>query len=305
MGRAVWDCVLSRFPVALALTLGLWGLQPSLPLWAQTPGVSEPVDPAVYLDEYDNLEVHPEGLYLLRREGARVTATFTSVGSAVKYAARQKPEVLFTVPIGFRPQEQETREVDGWPLSDGVLDPAILIPVRFRVQVAPTGEVRYLDGPELEEVGHLAYVMVATWTPPDFLGRYDDQAAHHGGAYSLRRTGSQVTAQLRTTRSPVQHFARQAPEVLFTVPAGYRPAHEVQVEVTALQPVDEAGTFRAELPATRSFRLKVAPNGEVRYVDDAGVDEVGYLAYEAEVMAHNRPVSLPAASRTGRGCGPV
>ncbi|MCY3658821.1 MAG: hypothetical protein OXG36_07350 [Caldilineaceae bacterium] len=218
----------------------------------------------------------------------------------MNYTARQNQEPLFTIPIGFRPREAETREVDGWPILDGVLDPAVLIPVRFKVQVAPTGEVQYLDGPELEEVGHLAYVIVTSWVTPDVQGRYDDQAAHHEGGYSLRRTGSLVAAHLRTTRSPVQHYARQAPEVLFTLPAGYRPSQEVQLEVNGLRSVNEAGAFQAELPEARSFRVQVAPNGEVRYVDDAGVDEIGYLAYEMEVSWYtdDPPLPQPPAAKT-------
>ena len=293
MGKSEFACSLSRWLAALAVALSFWGLLLSDPIRAQSQWMPTAVDSAVHSDEYDNLEVHPEGQYLLRREGTQVTATFTSIGSAVNYAARQNQEPLFTVPIGFRPREAETREVDGWPILDGVLDPAVLIPVRFKVQVAPTGEVQYLDGPELEEVGHLAYVIVTSWVTPDVQGRYDDQAAHHEGVFSLRRTGSLVAAHLRTTRSPVQHYARQAPEVLFTVPAGYRPSQEVQLEVNGLRSVNEAGTFQAELPEARSFRVQVAPNGEVRYVDDTGVDEIGYLAYEMEVSWYTDDAPLP------------
>ena len=64
------------------------------------------------------------------------------------------------------------------------------------------------------------------------------------------------------------------------LPAGFRPAHRVQMEVTALHPVDEAGTALPEAAATSAFRVQVNPDGTVRYVDDPGVDEVGYLAYE-------------------------
>jgi len=45
--------------------------------------------------------------------------------------------------------------------------------------------------------------------------------------------------------------------------------------------VDVAGEPLDEAPVTEVFRVQVAPEGAVRYVDDAGVDEVGYLAYTA------------------------
>ena len=270
----------SRVLCALGLALGLWGVLPCAPARAQTAAAPEPVPLAVHQDDYDNLEVHAQGLFHLLREGRQVTATFTSAASAVQHAARQQPQVLFTVPLGFRPTAEVVRGVEGWPVIEGLPDPAVLFPTRFRVRVAPNGAVRYLDGPELDEVGHLAYMLTATWSTTDVLGHYDDVEAHHEGTYALQRQGSLVTVQLRTTRSPVQHHARQVPTVLFTVPAGFRPAHRVQLEVTALDPVDEAGTALPEAAATSSFRVQVDPDGTVRYVDDAGVNEVGYLAYE-------------------------
>ena len=269
----------SRGLCALGLVLGLWGILPCAPARAQT-AAAEPVPLAVHQDDYDNLEVHAQGLLHLLREGRQVTATFTSAASAVQHAARQQPQVLFTVPPGFRPTAEVVRSVEGWPVIEGLPDPAVLLPTRFRVRVAPNGAVRYLDGPELDEVGHLAYMLTATWTTTDVLGHYDDVEAHHEGTYALQRQGSLVTVQLRTTRSPVQHHARQAPTVLFTVPAGFRPAHRVQLEVTALHPVDEAGTELPEAASPSAFRVQVDPDGRVRYVDDPGVDEVGYLAYE-------------------------
>ena len=163
--------------------------------------------------------------------------------------------------MGFRPTAEVNWGVEGWPVTDGVPDPEVQIPVRFRLQVAPSGTVRYLNGPELDDVGHLAYMLTATWTTTDVLGPYDDPAAHHGGAYVLQRTGSQVSAQIRTTRSPVQHYARQKPQVLFIVPAGFRPARRVKREVTALRAVDAQGRALVEPPVTQSFRVQVDPDG--------------------------------------------
>ena len=267
-------CVLGVVP-------GFWGLLLFSPAWAQTPETPDPVPWAVHQDEYDNLKVHAEGRYHLRRAGTQVTATFTSVGSAVQYATRQQPQVLFTVPVGFRPVASEIREAEGWPVEAGQRRPDVQIPVRFRVQVASNGEVRYLDGPELDEVGHLAYTLTLGWHTNGTTGLYRDQGAHREGNFALQRTEQTVTLHLGTVRSPVQHFARQAPVDLFTVPEGYRPTEIVFLEVTALRPVDVGGGPLDEPPVTEVFRVQVMPEGAVRYVDDAGVDEVGYLAYTA------------------------
>lgn len=267
-------CVLGMVP-------GVWGLLLFSPAWAQAPEPPDPVSWAVHQDEYDNLEVHAGGGYHLRRAGTQVTATFSSVGSAVQYATRQQPQALFTVPVGYRPAESEIREVEGWPVEAGQRRFEVQIPVRFRVQVASNGEVRYLDGPELDEVGHLAYTLTLGWRTNGTTGRYRDQEAHHDGNFALQRTGQAVTLHLGTVRSPVQHFARQAPADLFTVPDGYRPTETVFLEVTALRPVDVDGELLDQPPVTEVFRVQVTPEGAVRYVDDAGVDEVGYLAYTA------------------------
>ena len=81
-----------------------------------------------------------------------MTDTFSSAGWVVQYTARAQQELLFTVRVGFRPQKVKVRAVEGRPVADGITDPAALIPVRFRVQIAPSDAVRDIDGPELDEV---------------------------------------------------------------------------------------------------------------------------------------------------------
>ena len=152
-------------------------------------------------------------------------------------------------------------------------------------------------------------------------GTFDHPEEHWGGRYTLIRTGPTVTATFSTTRSPVQHYARQAPTVLFTLPAGYRPGTPVvwEVEGFPVQSDGDPGTS----PEPRRFRLQVGPAGTVRYVDDAGVDGVGYLRYtvtlawpaagtEPQVCARTPAVrdallaalTSPSASAT-RDCGTV
>ena len=113
---------------------------------------------------YANLEVHQGGRYRLRRRGNRVEAELVSTSSAVQHAARQSPQVLFTLPPAFRPPFPVLRRVVGQPvLADGSPDPASPDPRPFRLQIAPDGAVRYLDHPDVAELGYLAYSLHLSW----------------------------------------------------------------------------------------------------------------------------------------------
>ena len=110
--------------------------------------------------------------------------------------------------------------------------------------------------------------------PPSAIeatGPYDNLAENHNGVFHLRREGNAVYAIFRTDRSPVQFLARDQPEVLLTVPEGFRPVLPVIWEVSAL-PVRTDGTPRPDQPERRVFRMRVDTAGQVRYVDDAGVE---------------------------------
>ena len=111
------------------------------------------------------------------------------------------------------------------------------------------------------------------------MGPYRNLAENHNGAFHLRREGNAVYATFRTDRSPVQFLARDQPETLLTVPAGFRPAVDVTWEVSA-RPVRTDGTPHPAQPEHRVFRMRVDTAGRVRYVDDPGVDGAGYLGYD-------------------------
>ncbi|MCY3661071.1 MAG: hypothetical protein OXG36_18865, partial [Caldilineaceae bacterium] len=117
--------------------------------------------------------------------------------------------------------------------------------------------------------------------PPavEATGPYRNLAENHNGTFHLRREGNAVYATFRTDRSPVRFLARDQPEVLFTVPEGFRPVLPVTWEVSA-RPVRTDGTPRPDQPGRRVFRMQVDTAGQVRYVDDAGVDGVGHLGYD-------------------------
>ena len=106
---------------------------------------------------YANLEVHRGGSYRLQRRGDLVEATLVTSSSAVQFAARQQPQVLFTVPPAYRPPFPVQRRGVGQPgRADGSPDPARPEPRPFRLQIAP-------DGADVEGVGYLAYRLHLTW----------------------------------------------------------------------------------------------------------------------------------------------
>ena len=117
-------------------------------------------------------------------------------------------------------------------------------------------------------------------SPPgtEATGPYRNLAENHAGAFHLTREEGVVYATFQTDRSPVQFLARDQPEVLFTVPEGFRPVLPVTWEVSA-EPVLSDGTPHPDQPDRRVFRMQVDTAGQVRYLDDAGVDGVGYLQY--------------------------
>ena len=117
--------------------------------------------------------------------------------------------------------------------------------------------------------------------PPaaETTGPYRNPAENHAGAFHLKREGGVVYATFRTDRSPVQFLARDRPEALLTVPAGFRPAVDITWEVSA-RPVQPDGAPHPDHPDSRVFRMRVDTAGQVRYLDDPGVDGVGHLGYQ-------------------------
>ncbi len=117
-----------------------------------------------------------------------------------------------------------------------------------------------------------------TASPRIFVGEYHNLEAHREGRVRLEVQGNAVYAALQTVRSPVQYFARQQPDVLFTIPEGFRPAVPITWEVNG-QYVGADGQLDPGRRDLQVFRLRADTEGRVRYVDDRGVDDVGYLRY--------------------------
>ena len=113
---------------------------------------------------YTDLEAHHNGSYRLQRRGDFVEATFMTTRSPVQAGAQPPGQALFTLPPAFRPPFLVLRRVVGQPVrADGSLDPANPDPRPFRLQLAPDGAVRYLDHPEVADLGYLAYSLHLAW----------------------------------------------------------------------------------------------------------------------------------------------
>ena len=115
--------------------------------------------------------------------------------------------------------------------------------------------------------------------PFEAQGSFSNPEANQESNYRLQRTGPTVTAVIASSLSPVQHFARQDPTVLFTVPDGLRPDIPVTWEVEA-QHLLEDGTPHPTRPGPLRFRMRATPDGAVSYLDDSGVDGVGFLQFK-------------------------
>lgn len=134
-------------------------------------------------------------------------------------------------------------------------------------------------------------------------GTYANQSVHHQGTWQLTRTGNWVTAILGSVCSPVQYHARQQPTVLFTVPPGFRPRQAMTVTVADAWPVDDQCQSLA-VPS-RAFGLHVDTDGAVRYLDDARLDGVGYLAYTLTTAWWTEDAACGAGALHGRTQGVV
>ena len=178
-GNIISDIAFREFTLATLERVHSWdqahrtrlGVRWDTPAPAPAPTLPDPDPVVVHYAPYADIERHVQGQYHLTRVGSQVTATFTSAGSAVEAGT-----VLLTLPPRFRPATLESREVEGWPVAEGVLGtgaqarflrylrPEVLQPTQFRLQVAPSGEVRYLNGPVWGDGGPLAYMLTTTWT---------------------------------------------------------------------------------------------------------------------------------------------
>ena len=108
-------------------------------------------------------------------------------------------------------------------------------------------------------------------------GDFRNLVTNPDGRWSVGKSGTTVTANFSSPRSPVQYHARQNPQPQFVLPEGFRPTATVTHTVTGSQ-VDENRKPVPHAPAV-AFDLTIGTNGEMRYVNNSKVDHLGYVNY--------------------------
>lgn len=101
------------------------------------------------------------------------------------------------------------------------------------------------------------------------------------GRWTVWKSGKTVTAIFNSPRSPVQYYARQNPQPQFVLPADLRPASQVPHTVTGTRVQKDRTPVPNAQPAI--FDMTIGTNGEVRYVDNAKVDDLGYVNYRVQL----------------------
>ena len=222
--------------------------------------------------------------------GLRGKAFFISDGDIVRTPMQPPigggPRTYCQVPEGFRPLTRIRRETIAY-----IGDPSSSDSDR-------AGSVEYVsvypDGTVIDGGGHIEDILGGKGTSGASFslewftathaadGVFDNQAEHHGGQLRVLRGGHHVRAHIATDRSPVQYWARQAPADLFRVPAGFRP--HIPVVRTVEGTVVDANGIPVNPSRVVVFKVTVAPDGTVRYVDGEQLDDVGYLAYAFQAV---------------------
>ena len=113
--------------------------------------------------DFTNLVVHADGEWDLTRIGNTVRGPVRSSQSAVQYAARQNPQVLFTLPTTYRPTTQQDIIVSGTRVDATGTDLPGSPTWGFTLRVGTNGQARYPDGPHLDTVGYMRYDVAVRW----------------------------------------------------------------------------------------------------------------------------------------------
>ncbi len=129
-------------------------------------------------------------------------------------------------------------------------------------------------------------------------GDYRNLVTNPDGRWAVDKTGTTVTANFNSPRSPVQYYARQNPQPQFVLPVGFRPAAAVTRTVTGSQ-VNEDRTPVPNAPRV-SFDLTIGTNGELRYVNNSKVDHLGYVSYNVTALKWQSREALTAPTAPAR-----
>ena len=109
-------------------------------------------------------------------------------------------------------------------------------------------------------------------------GAYRNLVTNPDGRWAVWKSGTTVTANFSSPRSPVQYYARENRQPQFVVPVGFRPTATVTHTVTTGARVHEDRTPVAGAPP-ESFSLTFNPRGEMHYVNNRQVDHLGFVSY--------------------------
>ena len=130
---------------------------------------------------------------------------------------------------------------------------------------------------------------------PLAAGDFHNLVTNPDGRWEVWRIGTTVTATFSSPRAPVQYYARQNPQPQFVLPTGFRPTALVtHTETGRRVHADRTPVPNAQLA---TFDLTIGPNGEMRYVDNPKVDDLGYVDYRVtRLMWQTAEASEPPCS---------
>ena len=128
-------------------------------------------------------------------------------------------------------------------------------------------------------------------------GAYRNLVNNPDGRWAVWKSGTTVTANFSSPRSPVQYYARENRQPQFVVPVGFRPTSTVTHTVTGTR-VNADRTAVVGAPP-ESFDLRFETDGEMRYVDNAKVEHLGYVSYSVTHLTWQTDEALVTPEETG------
>ena len=128
-------------------------------------------------------------------------------------------------------------------------------------------------------------------------GDFRNLVTNPDGRWAVWKSGTTVTANFSSPRSPVQYYARQHPQPQFVLPVGFRPTGTVTHTVKGTRVKED----RTPVPqaAAATFDLTIGTNGEMRYVNNRKVAHLGYVSYSVTHLRWQTKEALVVPTQTG------
>ncbi len=189
-----------------------------------------------------------------------------------------------TTPVWYRIQYDSTFQ--GWLHSD-------FVELTTRTITIPT-----VTAPVAMEEGAAGETAPGTGrTSGSAAGDYRNLVTNPDGRWAVWKSGTTVTANFSSPRSPVQYYARENLQPQFVVPVGFRPTRTVTHQVTGTR-VNADRTAVAGAPP-ESFTLRFETDGEMRYVNNSQVEHLGYVSYSVTHLTWQTDEALVTPEETG------